>query len=398
MFKGNAWEEGMMISNINSKYLAAVLLLACLLPCGIARAQTSAFTYQGRLTDGGTPANTTYQFQFKLFDALPDASGTQIGPSVTDLAAMVTNGVFTVRLDFGPAAFDGNARYLEIGVRPSGSANPYTILSPRQQITSSPYAIRSNSAAQADSATTAGNSAQLGGVAAAQYVVTTDSRLTDARSPTAGSSNYVQNTTSPQSSSNFNISGNGTAGGTLSASVVNAGAQYDIGGNPVLSATGPLVPLPGNLLVGVGAGTGNTGSNNTFVGFKTGAVNTGNNNTFFGSITGFNNSTGQQNAFFGAAEGSEFGKTTDQDGCIREGIARSFGVKNLDVKRDVHLKAFFDACLKSSCQSPEFCTDVPGSWTATLTDWEETQYQEADQENKAACLTVAEAEVGFCEK
>src|ERR1700736_2218747 len=111
-----------------------------------ATAQTTTFTYQGRLTDGGTPANSMYQFQFKLFNALPDGTGTQFGPTITDLAALVSNGIFTVQLDFGPTAFDGNARYLEIGVRPNGSMNPYTILSPRQQITSAPYSIRSNSA------------------------------------------------------------------------------------------------------------------------------------------------------------------------------------------------------------------------------------------------------------
>ena len=40
-------------------------------------AQTTAFTYQGRLTTGGNPANGSYDFQFKLFDALSD--GAQIG-------------------------------------------------------------------------------------------------------------------------------------------------------------------------------------------------------------------------------------------------------------------------------------------------------------------------------
>ncbi len=62
---------------------------------------------------------------------------------------------------------------------------------------------------------TATNAAQLGGVAASQYVITTDPRMTDARAPTAGSSNYFQNGTSPQASSNFNIGGDGTIAGTL---------------------------------------------------------------------------------------------------------------------------------------------------------------------------------------
>ena len=38
-------------------------------------AQTSVFTYQGRLTDSGTPANRNYDLQFTLWDAL--MGGTQ---------------------------------------------------------------------------------------------------------------------------------------------------------------------------------------------------------------------------------------------------------------------------------------------------------------------------------
>jgi hypothetical protein len=38
-------------------------------------AQSTAFTYQGRLQDGGAPANGSYDFQFTLWDAL--SGGTQ---------------------------------------------------------------------------------------------------------------------------------------------------------------------------------------------------------------------------------------------------------------------------------------------------------------------------------
>jgi hypothetical protein len=60
-------------------------------------------------------------------------------------------------------------------------------------LTSTPYAIRSATAAAADSAATATNATQLGGVATNQYVQTDDARLTDSRAPMAGSSNYIQN-------------------------------------------------------------------------------------------------------------------------------------------------------------------------------------------------------------
>jgi hypothetical protein len=52
----------------------------------------------------------------------------------------------------------------------------------------------------------------------------------------SGSGNYIQNTASLQASSNFNISGNGTAAGTLSGNIINATTQYNTGSNRVLGA------------------------------------------------------------------------------------------------------------------------------------------------------------------
>jgi hypothetical protein len=99
----------------------------------------SVFTYQGQLTDAGAPANGSYDLQFKLFDAA--ASGAQVGPTVTAPAMAVTRGLFTRPLDFGAAAVNGAARWLEIGVKPAGSPVAYTILNPRQAVTPAPYAM-----------------------------------------------------------------------------------------------------------------------------------------------------------------------------------------------------------------------------------------------------------------
>src|SRR5258705_13678467 len=184
-----------------------VVALLILLSSALASAQTATFTYQGRLQDTGTPANGSYDSQFTLWDA---ASGGTQQPqpspiTVTRTSVAVANGIFTVQLDFGAGVFPGADRFLEIGVRLAGGG-PFTILSPRQQTTATPYAIRRANATTADSATTATtatNATQLNGVAASQYVVTGDSRLTDSRAPTAGSVNYVQNqTTSPQAGAN----------------------------------------------------------------------------------------------------------------------------------------------------------------------------------------------------
>ena len=275
--------------------LCTILLCTLVLACATQTvlAQTGAFTYQGKLNDGGNPANGNYDLQFKLYDAL--TGGAQIGMRTrTDVP--VSGGVFTVQLDFAAGAFGGPDRFLEIGVRPAGSPNPFTTLSPRQLITSSPYSFHSLSADVADVAT---NANQLGGVAANQYVLTTDTRLTDARPPTSGSTNYIQNSTSQQATSNFNISGNGTVGGTLSAiGTVNTFAQYNIGGTRVLSIPGT------NTFAGSSAGLFNSGDNNAFFGRNSGLINmSGSNNSFFGSNTGFKNQTGQDNAFFGTSAG-----------------------------------------------------------------------------------------------
>jgi hypothetical protein len=82
-------------------------------------AQTSTFTYQGRLTDGPSPASGTYQMTFSLFDQLAPGGSTQIGSTITNTNVTVTNGTFTVQLDFSPITpfATGADRFLEISVK-----------------------------------------------------------------------------------------------------------------------------------------------------------------------------------------------------------------------------------------------------------------------------------------
>jgi hypothetical protein len=99
----------------------------------------TVITYQGRLQDGNTPANGLYDFQFSVFDA--SAAGVQVGSTVTLDNVSVANGLFTVKLNFGQSVFGGGQRWLLITVRPGASAGAYTTLSPRQELTSAPYAL-----------------------------------------------------------------------------------------------------------------------------------------------------------------------------------------------------------------------------------------------------------------
>src|SRR3954463_4914490 len=98
--------------------------------------QGTEFTYQGRLADNGQPANGLYDLTFKLFNA--SASGSQVDVTITYSAVTVSNGLFSAVLDFA-GSFPGADRWLEISVRPNGGG-VFTTLSPRQKLTSTPYA------------------------------------------------------------------------------------------------------------------------------------------------------------------------------------------------------------------------------------------------------------------
>lgn len=126
-------------------------LVASFVLCApVTHAQTSSFTYQGKLADNGVAANGTYDITFTLYDAL--ANGTQIGSAVVHENVVVSDGSFTVDLDFGVAAFaSGASRFLQLEVRPGVSVGTYTPLVPRQPLTSSPYAVKAASAGSADS-------------------------------------------------------------------------------------------------------------------------------------------------------------------------------------------------------------------------------------------------------
>ena len=267
----------------------------------VANGQTTAFTYQGKLSDSGAPANGSYDFTMVLWDAA--TNGTLIGSPLIRPNTQVVNGIFTVQLDFGAAAFNGSARYLEIQVKPSG--NPAilpTLLSPRQLVTSTPYAIKSLGAVTADSLSVncvnCITSSQIQNVQGSQVTGNISGSQINGAIPVAsippGSSNYIQNTMSQQASSNFNISGTGKA------DTLDVTTQYNLGGARILSNVGT-----GNLFNGILAGNSNSsGFNNSFFGVSAGQANTtGSQNAFFGASAGQANTTGNSNAFFGPLAG-----------------------------------------------------------------------------------------------
>lgn len=252
------------------KITAAILsgFLSILLHAN-ASAQSDEFIYQGNLVFNGQPANGSYDFEFRLFSSF--VGGTQIDVTRTHLGVQVTNGHFAVSLLFDDG-FTGGTRYLDISVRPAGSGS-HTPLTPRTLIGTTPYAMRSSNALQAQNAVnaetaasaqtaafaenagsaltagsadvatnatnatnaaTASNALALGGVAANQYVLTNDPRLFDGRLPLPNSTNYIQNRTTQQATSDFNISGSGTIGGNLT-----------VGGSVTIPITTRYFSIPG---------------------------------------------------------------------------------------------------------------------------------------------------------
>ncbi len=122
------------------KSVALLVLLSTLHPqLSTLFAQDTAFTYQGRLNDGANPATGIYDLRFTIYDST-NSPGTVIAGPVINSATSVSNGLFTVMLDFGAGVFTGADRWLQIGVRTNASG-AFTPLTPRQPLTPAPYAI-----------------------------------------------------------------------------------------------------------------------------------------------------------------------------------------------------------------------------------------------------------------
>jgi hypothetical protein len=167
------------------------------------QAQGTAFTYQGRLDDSGSPASGSYDLTFALYN---QANLSLAAGPITNSAVAVTNGLFTTLLNFGSGIFTGTNYLLQIGVRTNGSTGAFTTLSPRQPLTPSPYAIFANTASNLSGTLP---SAQLSGAVPSAQI----------------SGTYSSIVTFNNGANSF--SGNGSSLGNLNASQLTSGTVAD---------------------------------------------------------------------------------------------------------------------------------------------------------------------------
>ena len=122
----------------------------------------ATITYQGRLSDAGSAANGQFDLQFQAFETVTGGIAQSVFITLDNV--QVTNGIFTVPLYFGATLTDNyKAQFLEIGVRPGTSTGAFTVLTPRQPITSVPYAINAQTAQTAATATNSTNATNVSG-------------------------------------------------------------------------------------------------------------------------------------------------------------------------------------------------------------------------------------------
>jgi hypothetical protein len=186
----------MKIKHISFLIVVALCALRC--PISNARAQGTAFTYQGRLSVSNSPANGLYDFTFTLWNG--SSGGGEIGSAIVDSAVGVTNGLFIVTLDFGPGSFTGQSLWLQSAVESNG-VSPFVTLSPRQQLTPTPYSIFAENSAGVNNASISAPQLNAGTPASGQVLEYNGSSL--------------QWTTPSSSASGWSLTGNaGTIPGT----------------------------------------------------------------------------------------------------------------------------------------------------------------------------------------
>jgi hypothetical protein len=186
---------------------------------------------------------------------------------VTNFNVPVSNGLFSVTLNFGPGVFNGTDNgsndWLDIAVRATG-ATAFTPLTPRQPILPVPYALFAVSASNL-----------LGNLQATQVVGTISSTLI------SGNYSNSVNFVNPTNTFAGSFSGNGVGLTNLNASNISSGTLNN-------------ARLPSDVAL--------LGQNQTFTGVN--SFTASNSFSGLGSYSGINNFTNNGNSFYGSFFGN----------------------------------------------------------------------------------------------
>jgi hypothetical protein len=236
---------------MKNKLLIAMAILLLNFSSTIALlAQGTAFTYQGNLDSSNAPANGNYDLLFTLYST--NSGGDAIAGPITNSATFVTNGLFTAVIDFGTGVFNGNPRWLEIGVQTNGGA-AFTTLTPRQQLTATPYAVLAGD-------------------------------VTTANIARINATNVTQQATAvPEINSGFITSVDITSGGAGYSTAPTVTASDTNGSGAVLTAT-----VSGGQVIGIAVSNPGSGYGSNTTTIVIGAPS-GINSQTFGGINNFNN-------------------------------------------------------------------------------------------------------------
>ena len=241
---------------------------------------SSQFT--GTFSNAVTLSNASNSFTGSFAGSGAGLTGIQFGQLSGILGSTQLNGLYSAPLSFSNVrnTFTGNGAGLT-GIQFSQLVGQ---LSSAQFSGTYSNAVTLSNSSDAFTGSFTGNGSGLTGVL-----------------PSAGSPFYVQNGTTLQTGTSFNIDGSGTTGGTLSGNAVNTVTNYQLGGSALLGADSSSL----NLSLGFNTGATSSGSQNTFLGINSGqAITSGNTNVFVGIGAGGAETAGSGNTFLGANAGA----------------------------------------------------------------------------------------------
>jgi hypothetical protein len=95
-------------------------------------------------------------------------------------------------------------------------------------------------------------------------------------------------------------------------------------------------------------------------------------------------------------EGAEFGRTTNQQNCIDEGVKRGARLGLLDFDAQIDNEDFVTGCLQSSAITSGFCEGVPSGFRNIFVDWTKEKCKKADMVGPP-CTGIYDRQIQFCE-